>query len=156
MTSSLASQLTSLKLQHKDEIKLPSRTKISFLFDIKQAANIDDQTLFYIAMSGLKEIQIELPELHEKLQVFQEDLLNEKSLEFYRGTMTKDLVKEVDDKLALMIKLLCPYFLYPATHKILEYLVRIYEIHAFHKLTVVYAFLPYFETPFFLRMIQLL
>ena len=38
----------------------------------------------------------------------------------------------------------------------LEYLIRVYEIHAFHKHTLVYSFLPYFETTFFLRMIQLL
>jgi len=42
MQTSLAAQLSKLKTQQKDEIKLPSRTKLSFLFDIKQAANIDD------------------------------------------------------------------------------------------------------------------
>jgi len=36
---------------------------------------------------------------------------------------------------------------------VLEYLIRIYEIHAFHKHAIFYAFLPYFETAFFLRMI---
>ena len=88
--------------------------------------------------------------------VFQSDILSEKSLEFYRGTQTKDTIKTVDDQLALLIKLLAPYFLNTSTHKILEYLIRIYEIHAFHKHLLIYSFLPYFETAFFLRMIQLL
>ena len=55
-----------------------------------------------------------------------------------------------------MIKLLAPYFLNTATHRVIEYLIRVYEIHAYHKHLIVYSFLPYFETSFFLRMIQLL
>jgi len=35
---------------------LPERTKVSFLFDIKQAANVDDQTLYYICLGGLRDI----------------------------------------------------------------------------------------------------
>lgn len=56
----------------------------------------------------------------------------------------------------MLIKLLAPYFLNTSTHRVLEYLIRIYEIHAYHKHTIVFSFLPYFETAFFLRMIQLL
>jgi hypothetical protein len=43
-----------------------------------------------------------------------------------------------------------------SVHKIIEYLLRIFEIHIYHKATLVNAFLPYFETVFFLKMIQLL
>ena len=41
-------------------------------------------------------------------------------------------------------------------HKILEYLIRIYDVHVYHKTLLLNAFLPYFETAYFLRMIQLL
>lgn len=47
--------------------------------------------------------------------------------------MTKDTIKHVDDQLTLLIKLLAPYFLNQSTHKVIEYLIRIYEIHAYHK-----------------------
>lgn len=77
-------------------------------------------------------------------------------MEFYRGSETKDALKEVDDKLKLIIKLLAPYFLYSCTHKVLEYLIRVYEINAYHKHTLIYSFLPYYETAFFLRLIQTL
>jgi Fe-S cluster assembly scaffold protein SufB len=69
---------------------MPSRTKVSFLFDIKKAANIDDQTLFYLMQKGLQEIEEEEPKLHGQLSVFTNDILNESSLEFYRGTMNQD------------------------------------------------------------------
>jgi hypothetical protein len=81
----------------KDEIYLPDRTKVSFLFDIKQAANVDDQTLYYICLGGLRDIAQQIPELSKQLLAFQSDILNEKSLEFYRGTQTKDTIATVDD-----------------------------------------------------------
>jgi len=46
--SSLAQQLQSLKLKQKDEVKIQERSKASFIFDAKTAANIDDDTLFLI------------------------------------------------------------------------------------------------------------
>ena len=46
--TSLAQQLSVLKLKQKDEVVLPQRTKLSFLFDIKKAANIDDQTVYFL------------------------------------------------------------------------------------------------------------
>ena len=42
------------------------------------------------------------------------------------------------------------------THKILEYLLRIYEIHVHQKVALINAFMPYFETSYFLKMMQCL
>jgi hypothetical protein len=66
------------------------------------------------------------------------------------------VLKHIDEQLVLLIKLLAPYFLHTSTHKVLEYLLRVYDIHAHHKQTLAFAFLPYFETAFFLRLAQLL
>jgi hypothetical protein len=43
---------------------------VSFLFEIKQAANVDDQTLYYICIGGLRELAVELPELATQLAGF--------------------------------------------------------------------------------------
>lgn len=59
------------------------------MFEIKQAANIDEQTLYYICLNGLNEIKDSLPQLFSQLESFMIDIFSEKSLEFYRGTMTK-------------------------------------------------------------------
>ena len=151
MTTSLAQQLGQLKLAQKDEIAIPTRTKISFLFDIKQAANIDDQTLFYICQSGIKQLEGILD-----LSAFQSDLFSENSLQFYRGGQTKDALVSLDAKLELVIKLLAPHMLETGAHKVLEYLLRIYEIHVNQKVVLLNAFLPYFETSYFLKMVQCL
>lgn len=41
-------------------------------------------------------------------------------------------------------------------HKVFEYLIRIYDVHVFHKTALLNAFLPYFETSYFLKMVQCL
>jgi hypothetical protein len=46
--------------------------------------------------------------------------------------------------------------LHSETHKVLEYLIRVYEINAFQKETILLSFIPYFETSTFLRLIQTL
>ena len=120
------------------------------MFDIKQAANIDDQTMLYMAQNGFS--QLEGP-LKEQLEVLKEDLFSEKSLDFYRGRQTKEELEAVDDKLKLVIRLLAPHLMEPAVHKLLEFLIRIFEVHIHQKHLLLTAWLPYFETVYFLKLI---
>jgi U3 small nucleolar RNA-associated protein 10 len=43
----------------------------------------------------------------------------------------------------------------PAVHKIIEFMVRIYDVQAYLKHTFIMAFLPYFETSYFIKAAQL-
>jgi len=135
--TSLASQLNQLRTTQRDEISLPSRTRVSFLFDIKQAANIDDQTLFFMCQSALKQLPTDLAP-------FTADILHDKSLEFYRGTLTRDALKPIDEKIEALIKQLAAHLMDANAHKVIEYLLRIYEVHIYHKESLLAAFLPYF------------
>ena len=90
------------------------------------------------------------------LQPFVSDLLNERSLQFYRATETAETLEPIDERLALLLRLLAPHTINTACHKVLEYLIRIYDVHVYHKALLINAFLPYFETAYFLRMVQLL
>ena len=54
-----------------------------------------------------------------------------------------------------LLILLAPHLLLSESHQIIEYLVRIYEVHAHHKHTLLFCFLPYFHTSYFLRAAQL-
>ncbi len=71
------------------------------MFDIKQAANIDDQTLFFMCQAGLKH-------LSDEIAAFANlgDILHEKSLDFYRGTLTRDQLKPIDDRIGQLIRIL--------------------------------------------------
>ena len=59
------------------------------------------------------------------------------------------------DGLELVVRQLSPHLLLTSTHKIVEYLIRIYDIHAHAKHAFIMAFLPYFETAYFMKAIQL-
>ena len=108
---------------------MPSRTRISFLFDAKQAANIDDQSLYYIALSGVKQLEPVL-----SLDAFMGDILSQSALSFYRGTETKDTLEVIDQQLDVLLDTLAPHFVQnQGSLKILEYLIRIYEVHIYHK-----------------------
>ena len=133
---------------------IPQRAKISFLFDIKKAANIDDQTLYFLCQSAIQDLESQSSALHHSL--LQTDLFSEASLNFYRGTQTAEALKAVDEKLDNILALLAPHLLLPATHKIFEYMIRIYDVHVHLKHSVLCAFLAYFETAYFTRAIQLL
>ena len=40
-----------------------------------------------------------------------------------------DTLKPIDERLVVLLKLLAPHALESACHKILEYLIRIYDVH---------------------------
>ena len=84
---------------------MPTRTKVSFLFDVKQAANIDDQTLFYMCQNGIKQLQ-PVVDLQQFTNVG--DILHEKSLSFYRGTQTKEELEPVEQRVELLIRMIAP------------------------------------------------
>jgi hypothetical protein len=62
----------------------------------------------------------------------------------------------IDQKVKQIIMILAPYYLESCTHKVVEFLIRIYEANVYQKHALIYAFLPYFETSFFLRILQVL
>lgn len=88
--------------------------------------------------------------------MFENDILNEKSLSFYRGTETKETLTPIDEQLDHLLKVLAPHLLESSALKVIEYLVRIYEVHVYHKYTLLQAFIPLFETLYFLRITQCL
>ena len=90
------------------------------------------------------------------LEAFTSDLLCEKSLTFYRATETAETLKPIDARVGTLLKLLAPHFLDTGCHKVLEYLIRVYDVHVYQKALLLNAFLPFFETSYFLRVIQLL
>lgn len=86
MATSLTQQLNQLRVKQRDQVVLPSRTKISFLFDIKKAANVDDQSLYYLCQQGLTDLSKEEPRLENKIKDYAVSaLLGPQSLNFYRG-----------------------------------------------------------------------
>lgn len=75
--------------------------------------------------------------------------------EYNRTLLTKEQNKELDVSLERMIRGLSPFMLLPATHKVLEYFIRWFQINEFNADVTLMARLPFHETNVFVRMLQL-
>lgn len=154
MATSLARQLKGLRSQQSDTLKVPIRTKVSFLFDIKEAYKIEDEVIYTLCLKGIDELGSQFPKLKLQLDSYREDLFYDGAVEFYRGSLQKETVEKLDRKLTDVITLISPYFMNAASYKIIEFLMRIFEIHGYHKTHMFFSFLPFYDTPQFLRLIQ--
>lgn len=150
--TSLARQLNRLKTPQTSLFTV-SKVKESFLYDAKQAATIDSDTHFSIALSGLNE----LTSIDSTITEFQMSILfKETAKSIDRSTLSKqeneDLSKEIEH---FLNKVVSPYFLMTATHKCLEWLIFKFHIHKFNVNDLLFAILPYHETRYFTRCIQI-
>jgi hypothetical protein len=63
--------------------------------------------------------------------------------------------EKVDQSLTALLRLLSPFFLLKPTHKVFEFLIRRFHIHEHNTDIVMECILPYHETNYFARMLQL-
>lgn len=149
--TSLARQLNRLKTP-QTSLFVQSKIKESFLYDSKQAATIDLDTHYSIALSGLNE----LASIDSSCNDFQSTLFKETSKSVDRSTLSKeenaDLNQEIEH---FLYRVVSPYFLMTATHKVIEWLIFKYQVHKFNASELLFAILPYHETRYFTRIVQI-
>ncbi|XP_003699510.1 HEAT repeat containing 1 homolog l(2)k09022 isoform X2 [Megachile rotundata] len=151
MATSLAEQLKKLRTP-QTEILLQDKKRASLLFDQKEAANLDRETVLNIGQNGLQE----LAKLSGSFLDFEKTLFAESSLNLERSVQDKKVNKKLDDEIQKFLILLSPYFLLNVAHKALEWLIYRFRIHAFNKDQFLLLILPYHETRMFARALQLL
>ncbi|CAI2375501.1 unnamed protein product [Moneuplotes crassus] len=154
MSTALARQLQGLKSSQKDAPVISSKARVSFLFDFKEAYKVDEEVIYTLCIKGLDELSTDFPQVKNQLDQYREDIFDETSKDFYRGGQNKETLELIDTKISHIITILSPYFLKNPTYKILEFLIRIYEVHAHHKLHLFFSFLPFYDTPQFLRLLK--
>lgn len=153
--SSLASQLKGIQ-QADHAIGGISTTNhryvASFLFDEREAADIDNAAILTIAKDGLEELKTVEPAFGK----FEIVLFGENTLEMHRATMTKQQNDSLNGTLRTFLRLLSPYFMMKAAHKCLEWLIRKYRINELNLDDLMDCILPYHETVQFIRMVQVI
>ncbi|XP_051158147.1 HEAT repeat-containing protein 1 [Leptopilina boulardi] len=150
MTTSLAEQLNRLRAP-QTSLLLQDKKRPSLLFDPKDAANLDRETVLNIGLSGLKEL-IKLSNLFEE---FEGTLFAQSSLNLERAVQGSKLNKKLDANIEKFLILLAPYFLLDYSHKALEWLIRRFRIHQYNKDQFLLLILPFYETRMFARALQL-
>ena len=153
MATELARQLQKLKVPGQPSIReAVARRRPSFLFDGKEAADIDVETIHALATNGLEELITLEPTFAE----FESSLFSESCKTFERTVETRHVVQQVDTALARFLRKLSPFFLLKPAHKCLEWLIRVYRIQACNVNSLMECVLPYYETKLFTHVIQLI
>ncbi|KAG2523850.1 hypothetical protein JM18_005608 [Phytophthora kernoviae] len=153
MASALANQLQQLR-----EAGAGSKRRTdTFLYDQREAVRLDDETIYNLAWNGL----LELKQLDARFEELDADegvtaLFSRQRIHFHRSQMTKQDEPELNAALEKILDALSAYFLLGAAHKVLEFLVRRYEVHRCNVDAVMGMMVAYHESSWFVRMVRIL
>ncbi|KAJ2162622.1 snoRNA-binding rRNA-processing protein utp10 [Coemansia sp. RSA 552] len=153
MASSLAGQL--YRMRTVDRVLSTERaqkTRASFLFDGKQAADIDTQTVYEIGRSGLEELR----QINGQFARYAATLFSEAVKDMDRVLLTRAENAKLDKSIEQFLFQLAPHFLTRPAGKTLEWLVRRFRIHEFNTRQILAALLPYHGTKAFLTLVTIM
>ncbi|KAF7845346.1 uncharacterized protein G2W53_002251 [Senna tora] len=126
MATTIAAQLKAVQLfvQSSDcqSLKRPF-TRPSILFDPKEAADIDIQTIWNIALQGLEV----LINSDERFKNYKNVLFSRRNKELDRELMGIEENNQINVSISSYLRLLSGYFVLPSSTKTLEYLIRRYK-----------------------------
>jgi U3 small nucleolar RNA-associated protein 10 len=152
--TSLSQQLKSLQVpQTQWLLNTEKQRRVSFLYDPKEAANLDSESVYCLALNGLE--QLKLIDL-DLFKSFEDTLFNSTTITFERTIQTKEENSKLNDEIKRYLLHISPYFLLKATHKTIEWLVYKYKIHLYNIDELMMCILPYHENNYFIRAIQML
>ncbi|KAI0742763.1 hypothetical protein C8Q80DRAFT_1221194 [Daedaleopsis nitida] len=155
MVSSLADQLkksASINASLLSEKTRSTASSQSYLFSQKQARTHDLDSLHALALNAF----LQLTSLQPALSVYEDTFLSEHAKDSDRSLLPAKQSAQLDASIAAFLPLLGPFLLDAPTGKLLEWLVRRFRIHEFNVQSVVALFLPYHDTPHFLKMTSIL
>ena len=152
--SSLAKQLKQLQIPGhiSGAAATKFKTKASLLFDAKEAADIDNETIYSLGINGLEELKAIEPSFAN----FESTLFSESSKSIQRTLQTKEFNEKLDKQISKLLSCLSPYILLKPAQKILEWLIRRFGVQIYNVNQLVCCILPYHETKLFARVIQIL
>lgn len=97
--------------------------KASLLFDKKDAAKIELDAVYQLALGGLEMLK----KLEPRLKPFEATLFSPSTKELSRELQSKEANDRLDESINTFLSLLAPFFLEKHAHKVLEYLIRRYR-----------------------------
>lgn len=151
MSTSLAEQLRRLKTPQTSHLS-DSKKRASILFDWREAAEKDRETIFDIGLSGLQELTAISPSFAQ----FEATLFDKNTVELQRAVESASVNQHLNVSIKKFMVHLSPYFLLQPTHKCLEWLIRRFHIHDYNKDELMMLILPYHETRMFIKCVQLM
>lgn len=149
MSTSLAEQLRRLKTP-QTSLLVDSKKRASILFDAKEAATKDRETIFDIGYSGFNE----LIALNPSFMQFESSLFDKNAREMQRAVENREVNEHLNEVIKKFLIHLSPYLLLQPAHKCLEWLIRRFQINEYNKDEFMMLILPYHETKIFVICLQ--
>ena len=152
--SSLEKQLKRLRIPDSGSLERATKfkKKTSFLFDPKEASDIDNETVFALALNGLDELKL----VNLQFENFESLLFTESSKYLERTLQSQEVNDKLDSDIKDYLRFLSPYILLKPAHKTLEWLIRRYQIHLYNTDDLLACVFPYHQSNVFARVVQLL
>lgn len=151
MSTSLAEQLRRLATPQTSLLH-DGKKRATILFDPREAAEKDRETIYDIGLSGLHV----LIEMNSAFSQFEHTLFERTSKDMERAVENTEMNKLLNRNIKKFMLQLSPYFLVQSTHKCLEWLIRRFHIHLYNEDEIMMLILPYHETKMFAKVLQLL
>ena len=123
----------------------------SFLFEEREAADIDSASILAIGRQGLEELKA----LDPVFSKFEASLFGERTIDLHRSQISQAQNDQLDANIRSFLRVLSPFFMTKAAHKALEWLVRKFRIQELNLDALMECILPYHETVQFTRMVQI-
>lgn len=172
MVSSLAAQLAGGASLNASQLADRSKQKFpeSYLFSGRDANHHDTEALFALGLNGMAALK----SLDPSFSPYEDLLFTEAHKNMDRTLLSKEKNKELGAAIDSLVHLIGPHLLEPSAAKVIEWLVRRFRyvllcpcacnkplngrrrINEFHQETVLNVFLPYHETPQFVKMLSIL
>lgn len=149
MATSLAEQLQRLAAPQTSTL-IESKTRASILFDLKDAATKDRETIYDLGISGLND----LINLNPNFRQFENTLFDRSTIDFERSVETSNVNETLNENIKKFLLQLSPYFLRRPAHNCLEWLIRRFRINQYNINDMMALILPYHETMIFVKCVQ--
>ena len=149
MKSNLLKQLNQIKKKDNSQRNLEKNAIHSLIFDFSTAANFDLDTIYSIAKTGFDSLLKKYPKIFAR---FEEFFIENKKV--IREKFTEEENKEFSLKIIDFLLVLSMFFCDEDSHKILEYLLRNYDVQRYESDYLVLFFLPYHQTYPFIKLLQ--
>ncbi|KAJ8482003.1 hypothetical protein ONZ51_g5640 [Trametes cubensis] len=155
MVSSLAEQLARNASLNANLLNEKARKQVqseSYLFSAKEARQHDIESLHALGHNGFLQLKL----LQPAVAPFEHHLFSDAAKSLDRTLQPAEQNEKLDATISDFLPLLGPFLLDAPTGKVLEWLVRRFRIHEFNVGPLVSLFLPYHETPHFVKMVSIL
>ncbi|KAG6334786.1 hypothetical protein ID866_4304 [Astraeus odoratus] len=170
MPSALATQLAasaSLNASLLQDRTSKKRQTASYLFTGRDADAHDLDSIHAVAATAFTQLCALSPIFHSKtirrgqdgssLDVdFEQSLFSDAAKDMDRTLQTREVNANLDRTINAFLAFLGPWLLEVPTSKVLEWLVRRFRINEFNIDAVLALFLPYHESPHFIKMLSIL